>query len=112
MKLTPDLLAAMYTFLRQCEPFCKLGLPPAHTVRFRVVSSKVIHADFGIENGKPTIRVSRNGAEFLNTLAAAMCHEIIHLDQYQTGDRETHGPRFQRKAKKICALFGFDPQTF
>ena len=112
MKLTPEMLAGMYTFLRQCDPFSKMGLPPAHAVRFRVVSAKDIHADFGIEKGKPTIRVSRNGAGHLITLAAAMSHEMIHLDQYQTGDRETHGPRFQRKAKRICALFGFDPQTF
>jgi hypothetical protein len=39
-------------------------------------------------------------------------HEMIHLRQYLTGDRELHGPRFRRMAARACAVHGFDPKIF
>jgi hypothetical protein len=39
-------------------------------------------------------------------------HEMIHLRQHLTGDRERHGQRFKRMAARVCAVHGFDPKTF
>jgi predicted SprT family Zn-dependent metalloprotease len=39
-------------------------------------------------------------------------HEMIHLRQHLIGDREHHGPRFQRMAARVCAVHGFDPKIF
>jgi hypothetical protein len=45
-------------------------------------------------------------------LLAVRGHEMIHLRQHLTGDREHHGPRFRRIAARVCAIHGFDPKTF
>ena len=46
------------------------------------------------------------------TLLATLAHEMIHLRQHLTRDRELHGPRFKRMAARVCAAHGFDPKTF
>ena len=46
------------------------------------------------------------------TLLSSIAHEMIHLRQHLTDDRELHGPRFQRIAGRICAVHGFDPKIF
>jgi predicted SprT family Zn-dependent metalloprotease len=41
-----------------------------------------------------------------------IAHEMIHLRQHLTNDREHHGPRFRRMRARVCAIHGFDPKTF
>jgi hypothetical protein len=113
LRLTPDILAAGYSFLRECQPFKGWRLPEADDIGFCVVRDPKIHADFGVENGVPIIRVSENGAGHTSTLLAALSHELIHLRQHLRGDRETHGrPRFQKAAARICQIHGWDLKTF
>jgi len=112
LRLTPDLLAAGYDFLRASEPFKGWKLPESDDIGFHVVRDPKMHADFGIEKGVPTIRVSENGAGHTVTLLAALAHEIIHLRQHLTGKRDTHGASFKAMAKRVCSSHGFDPQTF
>jgi len=113
MKLTPDLLAASYTFLRSVEPFKAWKMPPAHVVKFKIIRNPAIHADFGIEKGRPVIRVSANGAGTTVTLLSVMCHEMIHYRQHLTGKKDTHGASFQAMARRVCLAHGcFDPKTF
>ena len=45
-------------------------------------------------------------------ILAVSSHEMIHLRQHLTGDREHHGPRFKRMAARVCAVHGFDPKIF
>ena len=45
-------------------------------------------------------------------MLAVSAHEMIHLRQHLTGDREHHGPRFRRMAARVCAVHGFDPKVF
>ena len=113
MKLTPDLLSAAYTFMRASEPFKAWKMPPAHVVKFKVVRDPKMHADFGMEGGRPVIRVSANGAGTTVTLLSVMAHEMIHYRQQLTGKKDTHGASFQAMAKRVCAVHGcFDPKTF
>jgi hypothetical protein len=112
LRLTPDMLAAGYDFLRTTEPFRGWKLPHSDELGFHVVRCAGLAADFGVEAGVPFIRISEASNGHTNTVLASLAHEMIHLRQYQTGDRELHGPRFQRIAAKICAVHGFDPKTF
>jgi hypothetical protein len=114
LRLTPDMLAAAYDFLRAAEPFKGWKLPEAEELGFHVVRDPKIFADFGMENGVAVIRVSeaRNGHAV--TLLATMAHEMIHLHQHRRkldrgGD---HNADFRARAARICALHGFDPKTF
>jgi hypothetical protein len=112
LKLTPDMLAAAYDFLRATEPFRGRKLPHSDEVGFHVVRDDSLSADFGVEQGVPFIRVSEASNGHVATLLATLAHEMIHLHQHLTGDREHHGPRFQRMAARVCRAHGFDPKTF
>ena len=110
--MTPAFLAAAYDMLRLTDPFKAWKLPPSSEVRFRVVRDKKMFADFGMENGVPVIRISAAKNGHLATILATLGHEMVHLRQELTGDREIHGPRFQKMAARICAIHGFDNKTF
>lgn len=112
LRLTPDVLAAAYDFLRTTDPFRRMKLPEADDIGFHVVSDQDIFADFVVENGVPIIRVSAANNGHTVTLLAAIAHEMKHLHQHMTGDRETHGHRFKRFAARCCAIHGFDPLAF
>ena len=112
LKLTPDMLAAGYDFLRTTAPFLRWRLPESDELGFHVVRDAALSADFGVEQGIPFIRVSEANNGLAATLLATLAHEMIHLRQYLTGDREHHGPRFKRMAARVCAAHGFDPKTF
>jgi len=113
LRLTPDILASAYDFLRTTPPFKSWRLPEADDVAFHVVRDPAIYADFGVDDdGGPLIRVSLAKNGHTVTLLQSMAHEMIHLRQFQTGDKETHGPRFQKVAAKVCAVHGFDHKTF
>ena len=112
LKLTPDMLAAGYDFLRTTEPFRGWRLPEAEEIGFHVVRDARLSADFAVEDGMPLIRVSEAHNGLSSTLLATLAHEMIHLRQHLTGDREHHGARFRRMRARICAVHGFDPKTF
>ena len=112
LRLTPDMLAAGYDFLRTIAPFSQWGLPESDELGFHVVRHSGLSADFGVEQGIPFIRVSEASNGHTATLLASLAHEMIHLRQHLTGDRELHGPRFKRMATRVCATHGFDPKTF
>ena len=64
------------------------------------------------QRGMLAVCVSEANNGLAATLLATLAHEMIHLRQYLTGDREHHGPRFKRMAARVCAAHGFDPKTF
>lgn len=112
LRLTPDLLAAGYDFMRETPPFKGWRLPVSEDVGFQVVTDPKIQADFRVDGDMPIIRVSEAHHGHITTLLATLAHEMIHLRQHLKNDRETHGPRFQRTKNRICAQHGFDPKTF
>jgi hypothetical protein len=112
LRLTPDMLAAGYEFLRTTVPFSRWHLPESDELGFHVVRHARLSADFGVKKGIPFIRISETSNGHTVTLLASIAHEMIHLRQHLTRDREMHGPRFQRMAARICAAHGFDPKIF
>lgn len=112
LRLTPDMLAAGYDFLRTTEPFRRWRLPDSDVLCFHVVRDAAMSADFGVEQGVPFIRVSDANNGHSVTLLSTLAHEMIHLRQHLTGDREHHGLRFRRMAARVCAAHGFDPKIF
>lgn len=112
LRLHPDLIAAGYDFLRQSQPFKGWRLPESDEVGFGIVEDPTIFADFCLMNGEPLIRVSgMNG--HTNTLLATIAHEMIHLYQHiHKLDKGDHNADFWNRAKRICAIHGFDPKTF
>lgn len=112
LRLTPDMLAAAYDFLRTTEPFRRWDLPESDELGFHVVRYIGLSADFGIREGVPCIRASEVNNGHTVTLLASLAHEMIHLRQHLTGDREHHGPRFRRMAARVCTVHGFDPKIF
>jgi hypothetical protein len=112
LRLSPDILAAGYEFLRETKPFRGWNLPPSDDIEFHVVRNPKMHADFGVEKGAPIIRVSENGAGHTVSLLAVLAHEMIHLRQWLIGSRDTHGSTFRRMAASVCREHGFDVKTF
>ena len=106
------MLAAGYDFLRTTQPFRGWRLPDSDALGFHVVRKSQLSADFGVEQGMPFIRVSDVHNGHTVTLLATLAHEMIHLRQYLTGDREHHGPRFRKMAARACRAHGFDPKIF
>jgi len=112
LRLTPDMLAAAYDFLCTSEPFRRWNLPDGDELGFHVVRDAALSADFSVREGVPCIRISEAHNGHAVTLLSSLAHEMIHLRQHLTGDREHHGPRFRRMAARVCAVHGFDPKIF
>lgn len=112
LRLSRDLCAGLYDALRKADPWRGLKLPPSHKVIFKIINDPKVFADFEVKRGIPIIRVSRARNGQLTTLLATIGHEMKHLHQWQTGDREAHGARFQAFAKRAASAIGVDPLTF
>lgn len=112
LRLTPDMLASAYDFLRTTAPFRGWKLPESDDVSFHVVRDPKMFADFGMENGQPVIRVSEAKNGHVTTLLATMAHEIVHLRQHMIGAKDAHGASFRRMAAAVCRSHGFDIRAF
>lgn len=112
LRLTPDMLAGAYEFLRTTEPFRAWKLPHADELGFAVVRDPNMYADFGMERGVPVIRVSEVKNGHVVTLLATMAHEMCHLRQERLGDSGHHNANFKRMAARVCRAHGFDLKTF
>jgi len=112
LRLTPDMLASAYDFLRTTAPFRGWKLPDSDDVSFHVVRDPKMFADFGMENGQPVIRVSEAKNGHVATLLSTMAHEMCHLRQQLIGDRGHHTAAFKRMAASVCRAHGFDLKTF
>lgn len=112
LRLTPYVLEAAYSFLRETAPFKGWKLPEADLVGFHVVPDPKMYADFGIENGVPIIRVSEAKNGHVLTLLTTMAHEMVHLRQHMIGAKDAHGASFKRMAAAVCRAHGFDIRAF
>lgn len=108
LHLTPEVLAAAYTFLRATRPFVRWRLPPAHDVKFRVTRSMT---EAGYCKGD-TIGVSAACTAHTTSLLATMAHEMIHMHLDKKKVRKHHGPEFHRAAEMVSREHGFDYRRF
>ena len=114
LRLSPEMLAAAYEFIRASQPFKGWKLPEADAVQFTVNAHKYW---FGSHQGGPTchISISESTVGHTATLIRVMAHEAIHLHQYQAGleSRSTHhNADFRRRAALVCREHGFDEKAF
>ena len=115
LPITPERLAAVYAMLRAWPPFARWGLPEADEVAFRVARTRLRDAAWWIDGGTHHIEASEKRIGHLSTLCAAMGHEMLHLHQriarIETPNTD-HNADFVRKARLLCARFGWDPEQF
>lgn len=115
LRLSPDTLAAAYEYLRTTDPFKGWKLPHSDEVAFHVIRASNVFADFGVEeDGTPVIRVSTAKNGHTATVLMSVAHEIVHYHQYLAGlDKGSeHNLDFKKKAKRICAVHGWDVAMF
>lgn len=117
LHLTPQNLPAAYEYLRACEPFCRLRLPEADDVPFRVTRHKDRYGhmwgDKRSSNAEIVLSESCIGSSA--KLIEKMAHEMIHLYQH-IHKRETpntqHNADFKRIARTVCRVHLFDFKDF
>lgn len=116
LPLTPELLAAGYDFLREAKPFKGWKLPPAEEIGFHVIGAKDYHGVTCYDTLDPAgtfiIKVSAAKNGHIATVLATLSHEMIHCRQVLVGDSGNHNAMFDRLAKQVCRLHGFDLKTF
>jgi hypothetical protein len=114
------MLENAYEYLRVSPPFCRWSLPHADQVMFRVLGAKDRFGHFRGrhrkargDDGFSEIAISAPLVNSTDVLISTMAHEMIHLYQDETGTaRGHHNPKFRKLAKRVCAIHGFDPESF
>lgn len=115
LSLTPDALAACYDFLAETPPFNKWNLPPSDEVMFIVCRSKENRGDYHWNGERHVIRISSRYAKRTHALVETMAHEMIHLFEEEAGFSKPnvqHSKAFQKLAKRVCKIHGFDEAVF
>jgi len=118
--LTPDILEAAYNYLLATPPFCRWGLPDSDQLMFRVLGTRECFGHFrgryrrsNRRNEYSEVAISAGMVKSTDLLLATMAHEMIHLYQDENGTaRGNHNPEFRRLAKSVCAIHGFDFDSF
>lgn len=117
LSLNPEVLAAAYDYLVATQPFAGWNLPDSDDVKFRVVRSRKMFAQY-VYDGSHTIEVSSATVGHTKTLMETMAHEILHMHLRLTGmesrskSEDVHNMPFRKLAAKVCQIHGFDPKAF
>ena len=115
LPLHPDHLVAVYDMLSAMPPFDKWKLPHSDEVMFIVCRSKANRGDYHWNGERHVIRVSSLYNKRLQALVEVMAHEMIHLHEEEAGLSRPgvqHSTTFQKLAKRVCKIHGFDEATF
>lgn len=110
----PEEVAAAYDFLAATPPFNKWKLPPSDEVGFAVTDHQDEFGAFVVDGEKITIRISANFQSHTFRLLEVLAHELIHMAQHvaKKSTKSSHNADFNARAKRVCALHGFDPKGF
>jgi len=114
LPLNPAMLEAAYEYLRATPPFSSWNLPDGEDVKFQVLRTRRIYADYYRHKGKHIIRLTGKCGHTA-TLLVSMAHEMIHLHHKHAGipmPGDGHGTAFKKHAARVCKYHGFDPQCF
>lgn len=110
MRITPDIMAAAYDFLRTTAPFKQWKLPPSDHVEFHVSHKRGLLGEAWYAGADvPAIAVSERGVSHTTTLIRVMAHEMVHIS---TREAFLHSEEFHRRAASVCRHHGFDPKEF
>jgi hypothetical protein len=108
LKVSEPLLRATFEFVRATDPVFWRKLPPVDEMDFKVIKAKTHYGD----TDGDTIRASSAKHGHAITLAATVAHEMAHTLDFAEGGDGSHGARFQKYARRICKVMGFDPKAF
>lgn len=111
MKLTPEILAASYSYLRLTLPFRRWKLPPPEEVIFRVYKSSYTYGTAWKERNRPVygISISNELANCTGAFIETMAHEMVHLYLHPY---HGHGAKFDKAARLVCKHHGFNHLIF
>ena len=114
LKITPDMLAAVYDLLSVCPPFNKWNMPDSEDVKFQVIRTKDRTAHYCMRKGVHIIAVSSAYVGRHEMLISSVAHEMIHLHMAVNcwNRRNPHDAAFQKFADQVCRVHEFDRLTF
>jgi hypothetical protein len=116
LRLTPEMLATAYEFLRTSAPFRAWNLPDADDVEFHVIAARDRRGHYCRgDTARHRIAVSAANVGHSETLLRTIAHEMIHLYQSERRSetpKAEHNGEFGRLARLVCVHHGFDPRAF
>ena len=117
LKLTPELIAAAYDYLKVADPFKGWGLPEADDLGFIVSRHKDRYGHMIGYHRSPDADIAMSEKKIGSTtvLITVMAHEMIHLYQHLRGTttpNTQHNAEFLRLAKRVCKIHVFDYVAF
>lgn len=111
--MTPELIASIYTTLRQTRPFVKWPLPPAEDVKFLVTRSTEYMGAYRTYRGSHTLKVSSKRHTYLSSTITTVAHEMVHMTLAIKGeDWLSHGAKWRKLAARVCRDHGWDLACF
>jgi len=116
LRLTPEMLATAYEFLRASAPFRAWRLPESDDVEFHVIGARDRRGHYCSGDGVlHRIAISAANVGHSETLIRTIAHEMVHLHQreqrLETPNTE-HNAEFWHLARLVCIHHGFDPRAF
>ena len=113
LTLSPEILRHAYEFLAVTQPFAKWNMPDSEDLVFRVVHDPLVRGWCQMGD-KPTLAISSRCISHTISLIATMAHEMIHLHQGVTNmeTKAQHNAAFNKLAKRVCAIHGWDEKLF
>jgi len=116
LRLTPEMLATAYDFLRASAPFHAWRLPESDDVEFHVIGARDRRGHYCAGDGAlHRIAISAANVGHSETLIRTIAHEMVHLHQRErrsdTPNTE-HNSEFWHLARLVCIHHGFDPRAF
>lgn len=112
LHLTPEILRAVYDYLRATPPFNRWKLPAADNVEMHIVRTRNYQGQCIIDGTRHIIQISTGKICRTQALIEVMAHEMVHLHCGRSGIKPHHGLEWRRFARSVCEYYGFDPKLF
>jgi len=110
--LTKQNLRKLYKCFMSLPPFNEYRMPAPHKVSFQVVNDPEAFGWF--INDPPRIQLSKALCTNWDFISQTMLHEMIHLCLWYNhhNDFDQHDEKFNRMAKRVCAVYKFNIEEF
>lgn len=119
LRLTPDMMAAAYDFLRTAPPFVRWKkMPESDDVVFKVSRISAETGHYQRHDNDHIISASEVSLGTTCNLLQLIGHEMIHMWLEITGKESksrsasVHNAAFRRHAAQFCKTHGYDLKAF
>jgi hypothetical protein len=113
MKLTPAILANLYSAIYCMKPFSDWrSMPLPEEIHFVVDQDPEVMGSYLYDDGgkhEHTITISSARCGHLDTVIRVLCHECIHMSRHKSSKWTHHDKEFRSRALRISSELGFDP---